>query len=46
MHKHYSYLQALLKQKLFTKFIKMPEWKAWVNRPGGLNEKREQAQVL
>ncbi len=24
------------KQKVFTKVIKMPRWKAWVQRPSGL----------
>ncbi len=31
-HKHYNYLQLILKQKLFTKVMKMQSRKAWGNR--------------
>jgi len=34
--KHHNYLQQILKQKVFTKAIKMPGWWAWVERPSGL----------
>jgi hypothetical protein len=35
-HKHPNYLQSILKQKVFTKAIKMPGWWAWVEGPRGL----------
>ncbi len=31
-HKHYNYLLTMLKQKVFTKFVKMPSSEAWVER--------------
>ncbi len=33
MHNQFYYLQRLLKWKVYTKVIKMPGWKAWVQRP-------------
>jgi hypothetical protein len=35
MHNQFCYLQRLLKWKVYTKVIKMPGWKAWVQRPSG-----------
>jgi hypothetical protein len=31
-HKHYNYLQRKLKQRVFTKVIKMPSCWAWARR--------------
>ncbi len=31
---------------VITKVIKMPSWKAWVQRPSGLIKMREEAQAL
>jgi len=33
---HYNYLQRQLKQKVFTKIIKMPSLRAWAKKPNGL----------
>jgi hypothetical protein len=35
MYKHYNYLQGPLKQKVFTKVIKLPSGRLWVQRPSG-----------
>jgi hypothetical protein len=35
-HKHYNFLQSLLKWKVYTKIIKMPSWKTWVQSASGL----------
>ncbi len=46
-HKQHNYLQLILKQKVFTKVIKMPSWKAWVRRLIGLiKRERGEAQAL
>jgi len=45
-HKHYNYLQWLLKQKVFTKVIKMPSLKAQMERPMGLIKRGSRAQAL
>ncbi len=33
--RHYNCFQRQLKWKLYIKVIKMPSWKAWVQRPSG-----------
>jgi hypothetical protein len=45
-HKHYNYLQCLLKQKVFTKVIKMPSLKAQMEKPMGLIKRGSRAQAL
>ncbi len=35
-HKYYNYLRRLIKGKVFTKVIKMPSWRAWVQRTSSL----------
>jgi hypothetical protein len=35
-NKHCNYLQSILEQRVFTKLIKMPSEKAWVERHVGL----------
>jgi hypothetical protein len=46
MHKHYNYLQGVLKQKVFTKVIKLPSGRLWVQRPSGSVKMGEEALVL
>jgi hypothetical protein len=38
-HTHCNYLQRILKQKVFTKVIKMPRKEAQLMRPSGLIKK-------
>ncbi len=46
MHKHYNYLQGVLKQKVFTKVIKLPSGRLWVQRLSGPVKMGEEALAL
>ncbi len=46
MHKHYNYFLRELKQKEFTKVIKMPSQEAWVHRPSDLNKSEGKCKCL
>jgi hypothetical protein len=43
---HYNYLQLISKQRVFTEFLKMPNWNAWVQRPVGLIKEWSEAHAL
>ncbi len=44
--KHYNYLKSLLKERVFTKAVKMPSLQAWVVRPIGLIKEKGGGQEL
>ncbi len=45
-HKHYNFLQSLLKWKVYTKVIKLPSWKTWMQSANGLIKAQGSARVF